>query len=417
MQRRAFTLIELIIVVAIIAILLAATFMLLDPVRRLNQARNTARRADAAAIAGAVSQAITSEDTSPRVDIPDRKWRMIGTATTGCDVFCGDVGHTTAALRFKDKNSFIALSKADYNFDYNTPFSISAWVNPTIEGGPVLSSISPTGAPLGGYTLFTNDHNVLFGVIPVRRGTLSEGVVAANAVTPGTYAFITATYNGSVNNPTFSIYVDGVLKASQSYPPVGSGQSFTSVVDPHIGGELWISLGDQYFFGAIHISLTGIVDDVRVYRGVLEATDIARIMEGGEHQSPSVDLIGHWMFDENLGRDTEDASDHFNTGIMHGDPEWIIDDASLPHVVVDGVRQPIRYALPDRCIDLNDDLVATGKLPRPIVNRPTDEVTPDETRTYYAVRNVNGLISVRSCLSEGEGRLGAGDGPAIEASR
>ncbi|MBN1258340.1 prepilin-type N-terminal cleavage/methylation domain-containing protein, partial [Candidatus Peregrinibacteria bacterium] len=43
MAKKAFTLLELIIVIAVIAILAAAIFVAVDPARRLHEARNARR--------------------------------------------------------------------------------------------------------------------------------------------------------------------------------------------------------------------------------------------------------------------------------------------------------------------------------------------------------------------------------------
>ena len=53
MNRKGFTLIELIIVIAIIALLAAATFVAVDPAKRIGEARDAQRWSDVTAIADA----------------------------------------------------------------------------------------------------------------------------------------------------------------------------------------------------------------------------------------------------------------------------------------------------------------------------------------------------------------------------
>lgn len=53
MNKKGFTLIELIIVIAIIALLAAATFVAVDPAKRIGEARNAQRWSDVTAIADA----------------------------------------------------------------------------------------------------------------------------------------------------------------------------------------------------------------------------------------------------------------------------------------------------------------------------------------------------------------------------
>lgn len=101
-KRRGFTLIELIIVIAIIAIIVAAVFVAIDPAKRLNTSRNSRRNQDATALASGLqlwrTDIITAGNTPAAVsDGNATTWQQIGTATTGCNIACnGSTNDTTA---------------------------------------------------------------------------------------------------------------------------------------------------------------------------------------------------------------------------------------------------------------------------------------------------------------------------------
>lgn len=85
-ERRGFTLIELIIVIAIIAIIVAAVFVAMDPVRRLNTSRNSTRRTDITAIAQALNLYSTdSATTLSGLDAVTTSWQMLGSGGAACN--------------------------------------------------------------------------------------------------------------------------------------------------------------------------------------------------------------------------------------------------------------------------------------------------------------------------------------------
>jgi len=97
-KRKGFTLIELIIVIAIIALLAAATFVAVDPAKRIGDARNAQRWSDVTAIADAyMKYVVDNNGTKPSTTMSNNVWYIIAT-TTGGNFTDGCTNTTTSAL-------------------------------------------------------------------------------------------------------------------------------------------------------------------------------------------------------------------------------------------------------------------------------------------------------------------------------
>lgn len=87
-----FTLVELIIVIAIIAILAAAIFVAIDPARRLHESRNARRSSDVATILDGVKTYQADHAGTHYINVENlalNLYYQIGTASSGCAITCG----------------------------------------------------------------------------------------------------------------------------------------------------------------------------------------------------------------------------------------------------------------------------------------------------------------------------------------
>ena len=105
-NRRGFTLIELIIVIAIIAVIAAGVFVALDPVKRLNAGRNATRWTDVTSIISALKLAQTDSATGALLvsdpPITPGQYQVIGTATSACDTpACGALTLQASCIKFR----------------------------------------------------------------------------------------------------------------------------------------------------------------------------------------------------------------------------------------------------------------------------------------------------------------------------
>lgn len=108
--KKAFTLLEILLVVAAIAILATIVIIAINPQKQLAEARNSQRRSDIETILNAVYQySIDNQGQFP--DDIDNSLKMIGSAINDCNVLCGQDNESYT----ETNDLFINNSQSDFN--------------------------------------------------------------------------------------------------------------------------------------------------------------------------------------------------------------------------------------------------------------------------------------------------------------
>ena len=127
-HQNGFTLVELIVVIAIISIAATITIVAINPAKQLAEARNTARWAGVDALLEAITQYQWDNGGSIPAGITGGL-QMLGTAGSGCDVTCE--GGITGDGDFEDDTEaeFNAGTYSDTQYDAG-----NAWVELNATG-------------------------------------------------------------------------------------------------------------------------------------------------------------------------------------------------------------------------------------------------------------------------------------------
>ena len=127
-KSSGFTLIELVLVVAIVAILAAAVYVALNPARRLSEANNSQRWSDVTAVLNAViAYTVDNDGNLPSgIDSDYSRSQVLGTSNAGCNqpANCSAASTEAACLDLSEDlvdNGYIS----EIPFDPNTGSSVN----------------------------------------------------------------------------------------------------------------------------------------------------------------------------------------------------------------------------------------------------------------------------------------------------
>ena len=208
------------------------------------------------------------------------------------------------ALQFSGFSSLTPCSRAfrDWQAALLGSFSVSVWINTTNQVGADDNSINDLDYQSGQAVVFMDQQATIpIGLTGSKvafatsdgSGSL-ETLHSATSVTTGRYVHVVVTRDAV--SGTKKIYINGVLDSTETGIQGRLGTGATS-----------ITLGST-----VTLPYTGLLDEVQIYRGVLQDADVAKLYADPSATIPDVlqalpgTLVAHYTFDDtnHLGLDT-----------------------------------------------------------------------------------------------------------------
>jgi len=93
-RKKGFTLLEILLVVAVIAILAAIVIIAINPTKKLAQLRNSERESNTRTLVDAFAQKSLDDGGAALAQITPLTYHMLGTDSSGCNINCGITGQT-----------------------------------------------------------------------------------------------------------------------------------------------------------------------------------------------------------------------------------------------------------------------------------------------------------------------------------
>jgi hypothetical protein len=174
------------------------------------------------------------------------------------------VANLTPGHVFDESNSdYVELGDAIPELDVGNPWSISLWINPTTIDNDHRNVVSHARGAANLIHVGVKDpgDRLRFSVTD-GTGKISE---SSNALTPGTTYHVMVTWDPTTRAP--HVYIDGVLIDAGNNPING-----TTSANFVVGGSTDKTAAYAY---------DGVVDDVRVYKGVLTLAHAVELYKGG----------------------------------------------------------------------------------------------------------------------------------------
>lgn len=243
---------------------------------------------------------------------------LTGTLTNG-PTWQSTGGQVSGALSFDGSNDYVAVTDpgAGSVLDATTGDSITltAWIKPANITGykAILAKGTTTGVNDMNYDIYLNASGIQVGFNDASN-TYHGMATSSGIVSAGAWQFVAATMTfGSATG--WKIYYNGV-----EYPVTTTGSPYTTVPSVQ-NNPLWIGAYNEAGGAAVDVPFNGQIDDVRVYRRNLSATDIKALYDQGRYRTFDNGKVAHWPLDASSGTTAADLTGNA-AGTTVNSPTW-----------------------------------------------------------------------------------------------
>ena len=182
---------------------------------------------------------------------------------------------------------------ADFDFEYDTPFSVSCWAKSTNWGSKGMVAKMNYASPRGWSLGFATGQFYFFLVNSYTSTT--TGAYVAGYVNDGAWRNFIVTYDGSSVYTGMAMYTNGSAGTLSNYPANSLGSNTIKTSDQIHIGSWWGS--------STHYGWNGNLNDVAIWDKELSAAEAAEIYNSGDPadlmtHSAASNLVGYWTFDD-----------------------------------------------------------------------------------------------------------------------
>ena len=219
----------------------------------------------------------------------------------------------------------VVANQANFKFNYNTAFSVSAWIKTSASADQGIFGKTLTGSPWTGYSCFLNTAGkIYFQMIsqtaaPYKIDLITTSVTAND----GNWHHLVWTKTTATAASGVTIYKDTTAYTTSSGLTINTNGDTLGDNSTLTDREPLIGANDD----RPGLPFNGNIDEVAVFTKALSASEISTLYGGGTPQTAGNangvgSILGYWKIEEGSGTTVVDSSTNSNTGTFNSAPAW-----------------------------------------------------------------------------------------------